>query len=332
METLRGHAFLRWGYIMNVSTWKDRITPISLLAAIAVVAAISPASNASAEPLAVNNGDRIALIGTTFFEREGRYGCIETLMTAHFRDLDLTFRNLGWSGDEVNGIARASFDSIEMGYERLIQQAKDVEPNIILLNYGANESFQGEAGLETFNTGLNKLINDLSVTKARVVLVSPPLQENLGAPYPDPAAHNADILLYTKVMAQIAADRNLMFVNMAKLVPVFAEVTKKPRTDNGLHFTEEGYWEVAPILLAGLGYDVGKADRAQLQPMRKVIIEKNRLFFNKWRPQNATYITGFRKHEQGRHVAEFPMFDPLVAEQEARIAQLRNALPPKGQR
>ena len=120
------------------------------------------------------------------------------------------------------------------------------------------------------------------------------------------------------------------FVDMTKLLPISNEIPKSPRTDNGLHFTEEASWEVAALLLGDLGMDVSKLNPKKLQPLRKVILEKNRLFFNKWRPQNATYITGFRKHEQGQHEAEFPLFDPLVAEQEAHIAKLRLDVTSKG--
>ena len=57
--------------------------------------------------------------------------------------------------------------------------------------------------------------------------------------------------------------------------------------------------------------------------MRETINRKNRLFFHRWRPQNITYLFGFRKHEQGNNAVEIPRFDPLVAEQEREIARLR---------
>ena len=56
---------------------------------------------------------------------------------------------------------------------------------------------------------------------------------------------------------------------------------------------------------------------------RTTINRKNLLFFHRWRPQNITYLFGFRKHEQGKNAIEIPRFDPLVAEQEQEIARLR---------
>ena len=61
---------------------------------------------------------------------------------------------------------------------------------------------------------------------------------------------------------------------------------------------------------------------AQAEALRSAIAAKNALFFHAWRPQNETYIFGFRKREQGHLQAEFPQFVPLIAEKEAEIARL----------
>ena len=47
------------------------------------------------------------------------------------------------------------------------------------------------------------------------------------------------------------------------------------------------------------------------------------LFFHRWRPQNITYLFGFRKHEQGNNAQEIPLFDPLVVAKEMEIARLK---------
>jgi lysophospholipase L1-like esterase len=61
----------------------------------------------------------------------------------------------------------------------------------------------------------------------------------------------------------------------------------------------------------------------QIQQLRETINAKNELYFYRWRPQNETYLFGFRKHEQGNNAREIPLFDPLVAAKEAEIARLR---------
>lgn len=64
-------------------------------------------------------------------------------------------------------------------------------------------------------------------------------------------------------------------------------------------------------------------DFEQLEKVRQLMLEKNTLYFHRWRPQNQTYIFGFRKKEQGRNAVEIPQFDPLIAEKEAAMSKLR---------
>ncbi|MCH8900441.1 MAG: hypothetical protein IH942_08140 [Acidobacteria bacterium] len=61
----------------------------------------------------------------------------------------------------------------------------------------------------------------------------------------------------------------------------------------------------------------------QSEALRQVIIEKNRLFFYRSRPQNETYIYLFRRHERGHHSKEIERFDALIRGKERDIARLR---------
>ena len=63
--------------------------------------------------------------------------------------------------------------------------------------------------------------------------------------------------------------------------------------------------------------------QVQEEQLRKTIVAKNFDFFNFWRPDNDTYIFGYRKHEQGKNAVEIPQFKPLVEAKEAEIAKLR---------
>jgi len=77
----------------------------------------------------------------------------------------------------------------------------------------------------------------------------------------------------------------------------------------------------APDLAKGVGLQRGP-EWDQVERLRAAIVKKNLLYFYRWRPQNETYLFGFRKHEQGRNAAEIVQFDPLIAEQEGIIAGL----------
>lgn len=71
----------------------------------------------------------------------------------------------------------------------------------------------------------------------------------------------------------------------------------------------------------------GGPQQKQVELLRQTVIKKNELFFHRWRPENQTYLFGFRKHEQGQNAREIPMFDPLIEEEEKKIAGLVKPVP-----
>jgi hypothetical protein len=94
----------------------------------------------------------------------------------------------------------------------------------------------------------------------------------------------------------------------------------KPLTVDGLHYDSKGYYLMwqrrCDNLLAGY---LSKND---IDKTKDLILAKNELFFHRWRPANTTYLTGFRKHEQGQNAKEIAQFDPLVAAKEEEIWKL----------
>src|SRR5229473_3428134 len=56
---------------------------------------------ATAQDFKLSDGDRVVLIGSTLIEREQESGYWETALTTRFPKANVTFRNLGWSGDTV---------------------------------------------------------------------------------------------------------------------------------------------------------------------------------------------------------------------------------------
>jgi len=367
----------------------------------------------------LKSGDRIVLVGGTMIEREQREGYWETALTLRNPALNLTFRNLGWSGDTVFGEARAWFDPPEKGYARLIEQTISEKPTVIVLNYGLNESFAGEPGYARFAKQYTRLVNDLAPAKAQIVLMLPPPAETMPAPLPSMDAANARLTVYRERIRTLAEKLQLPVLDIQPAIDAMpAEWKKIHRTDNGLHLTATGYrrtaslfaslflppaptWDVRigkdlsvvksegatvrvlrgesmnyevtdsslplppfltevpataivpgetrQLFVYGLATDpvhitsadkrIAVTDRATLEkglPMvqglafdqaeqvRAQIVLKNQHYFNKWRPQNDTYLYGFRKHEQGQNFKELAQFDPLIAGCEAQISALRS--------
>lgn len=213
----------------------------------------------------LRDGDRIALIGGTLVEREQRYGYWEHAITAAHPDKQLIFRNLGWSADTVSAESRGIFDPADKGYERLIEQARELKPTVLVLNYGQNEAWQGEHGLAGFIERYGKLIDDLITASGaaanggrepavdgqrdnatnqtakqqgtdvprspRVVLVGPlPMESGVG-PNKHPDEYNANVALYTAAIAKLARERDLPFIDLAEVYPWHEQQPSAPGPD-----------------------------------------------------------------------------------------------------
>jgi len=273
----------------------------------------------------LRDGDRVVLLGDAFVEREGDRGFIETALVAAHPEASLTVRNLGWSGDTVWAESRGVFDQPAKGYARMLTLVKDLAPSVVFVAYGRNESYRGAAGLPGFRSQLEKLCADLRSTRAaaagserppaeiRLVLVTPHRFETA-----DAAARNTALAPYCQAIREVAATQR------AGLVDLFTEPTGpiaagSARTENGVHLSDAGYAAAAEAFVRASGRTLPADFATASAGLRKLVVEKNRLFFHRWRPANETYIFLFRSHEQGNNAVEIPQFDPLVAAAEERV-------------
>lgn len=191
--------------------------------------------------------------------------------------------------------------------------------------------------------------------RVRFVLLAPLRHEDLRAQrpeLPDPTTHNKLLEAYSKAIEELAKERGAIVVTAADLK---LSAGKDPLTDNGIHLSERGYERWADAVLAALTKSDAKpanadknrpaknddasksatkkpaqspaknplATEAGRSALREAVIRKNLLFFHRWRPENSTYLFGFRKHEQGRNAVEVPQFDTLVEAADAEIDKLK---------
>jgi lysophospholipase L1-like esterase len=282
-------------------------------------------------PFELKDGDRVAFIGGTFIEREQAYSYLETLLRTRWPEGNVVFRNLGWSGDNVFGASRGYFEYAEAGFARLTKIVHELKPTVIVVGYGMTESFDGEAGLPTFRTGLERMLDMLKDLNAReTVLVGPIQHEKLPPPLPDPTGHNKCLRAYADAMKDVATKRGMRFVDLYELTKPGAD--SKPLTDNGIHLTPRGYWFAAQATVKQLGLkpaaddlsidEKGAITTGNYEQIRQLSIQKNVQYFNSWRPANETYIFGFRSYEQGKNAAEMPKFAEPIARLEDQITKL----------
>ncbi len=279
----------------------------------------SAADRESASEFEFRQGERLVLIGSTLADRLQHFGWLETRLQLAHPGLGLSIRNMGWSGDEVGLMPRPlDFGTLEA---HLAHQKADT----ILMCFGTNESFAGEAGLPKFREDLVALVDRLRAekfngeTSPRLVLVSPIAHEQLGGHWPDAAPRNVELERYTEAMREVAGEKKLAFIDLFHPTrSLMAENSDAPLTINGIHLTDEGYRVASEILALGLGVsDPLPEDVDAITALRDLIIEKNRQFMLRWRPVNAEYVFGRRKEPFG--VLSFP---PEMEQLDRQITEL----------
>ncbi len=266
--------------------------------------------------------DRVTLIGGTMIERLQTDGLLEAALYQSLASNQFQIRNLGWSGDDVWGTARAVFGQPSDGFERLKSDLQFTQPTVVLVAYGANESFAGVEGLENFRAGLQRLLKMVTEAGAKPVLVTPAPFEDLGPPLPSMQVANENLAIYCQVIRDLAIEQKLAVIDLNARI-VAAPKPLQPRTENGVHLTQAGTAEVSRILadeLLGRQLSDDKWEQfRESSDLLAMIRKKNEWYFHRYRPQNETYLFLFRKHEQGNNAVEIPQFDELVSQAEQEI-------------
>jgi putative heme-binding domain-containing protein len=295
------------------------------------------AANISAAPLPsfqLKDGDRVAFLGDTLIERMQEFNHLELRLTTAWPKRNIIFRNIGWSGDTPRGISRAGLSLLQAGREpadegwkQLQKQIELVKPTVVFLGYGMASSFAGEsvefrAQMQTLMDAIRK-----QEPKVRFVILSPLRHEALSDGLPNPTQHNIELLAYSEILRTVAKEKGAHFVDF------FNKPAKRQRfTQNGIHAHEAGYRQIAEEICRHLKMPTHpRLGTLQAVALREIIRRKNKLFFDRSRPQNMAYIFGFRKHEQGNNAVEIPKFDPLIAAEEKKIAARRDLPPLKKQ-
>ena len=286
-------------------------------------------------------GDVVAFVGGADVEAAQHGGHLETLLAARNRGVKVHFRNFGWEGDTVHTQPR------DVGFPPLKEHLRRAGVSVIALQFGRSEALSGPGGLAGFLSDYQKLLDECARQTPRLVLVTPPPFEKGGGCLPDLSARNSDLAEYAGAIRNLARQRNL------PLVDLFAELGgathREPRlTDDGLQLTPRGQAYLARAFARQLGFEnvadaAGVVDEqgvwsnAAFERLRQVVVSKNRLWFNYWRPQNWAFLGGDRIEQPSSRdyrnptirwfPTEMEKFVPLIEAKEREIAELANKLP-----
>jgi lysophospholipase L1-like esterase len=309
-----------------------------LYALAAVAAWLISAPAAAQQQLVLSRHDRVALVGNTLAERQMLFNHFEALLLARFPELELTVRNLGWSGDTPALQPRPlnfGDDATHLGRQRT---------DVILAFFGLNESFDGEAGLAGFVRDLEGWVTRQKAARynqreaPRIVLVSPIAHEALPRlVHVDVEARNRELARYTEVMRALAGRLDVAFADVFTPMRAAMASAPAPLTVNGIHLNETGDRVFAGALMTALGFEPAPADTSAsalkaFETLREQIRGKNQLWFYRFRPLNAEYVVGRRLNPFGsvNFPPEMARLDERLADADKRIWQQARAVAGSG--
>ncbi len=128
-----------------------------------------------------------------------------------------------------------------------------------------------------------------------------------------------------------ASKKEVSFVVQPAVLPALYPMPEgtQPIKISGLRRGHYTIWvdnkEVASVTAAELANPVliDSPLAQQALDLQELIIKKNKTFFHQYRPQNETYLVGFREYEQGQNARELALLDPLIGQVENEIGRLR---------
>lgn len=270
----------------------------------------------------------IVFAGQTNLVREQKAGNLEALLATAYARQQPRFRSMAWEADTVYEQWR------DLNFGSWKGQLDAAGATMIIAQFGQVEAFDGRAKLPQFMSACHRLIDQFASRTPRLVLISPmPFEKPTASHAPDLTLRNDDLAAYANAIRDIARQRGAVFVDL--FTPLMKREPGLPRlTDNGLHLNDEGLCVVAGLVARELGASASEAD--DLSAVREAIIEKNRLWYDCWRPANWSFVYGDRITQMfGKPAAEdapslresFEAHKPLIARLDERIQALAQGEP-----
>lgn len=272
----------------------------------------------------VDADEVIVFAGQENLVREAKSGTLEALLTTSFAAQRPRFRSMAWEGDTVYEQWR------DLNFGSWKGQLDSAEAGIVMLQFGQMEAFDGPAKLAQFSSAYHRLLDQFATRTPRLVLISPmPFEKPTAPDAPNLAERNADVAAYANAVRDIAKQRGAIYVDLFTPLAARAKDKAAPRlTLDGIHPTEEGLKVVAEIIASQLGASASSA--GNLAALKGSIVEKNRLWFDCWRPANWSFVYGDRVTQMFGKPSDdapslresFEAHKPLIAKWDAHIQAL----------
>ncbi|MSU23330.1 MAG: dehydrogenase [Opitutus sp.] len=262
----------------------------------------SPASPAVLNaPIALNPGDRVAIVGNALADRMQHHGWLETMMLAKHPSHQIVVRNLAFPADEV--VTRARSKDFGTPDEWLTK----VQAGVVFSFFGYNESFAGPDGLPKFKEDLGNFIRETRAKNyggpgaPRLVLFSPiAVEKHPDSNFAYDPKINENLAAYTQAIAEVAGDQaGVTFVNLfapsQELYAAAAKNGQPPLTINGVHLNDAGEGQLAQKIYPTLfGGSAPAMDTPAAAELRAAVNAKNEMWHSHYRSMDGYNIYGDR--------------------------------------
>jgi putative heme-binding domain-containing protein len=297
------------------------ILAVALMASIFAI----PTQGQDAE-LKLQQGDHVAIIGNTLADRMQHHAWLETYIQAAHPKLNLSFRNLGFPGDEVKARSRSNnFGSPD-------QWLTKVKADVVLCFFGFNEALRGEGAVAGFKNDLGGMIDGMRAQQyngkstPRIVVFSPIAHENLKSRLlPDGSENNVKLAMYTAAMAEVCTAKKVQFVDIFAPTKQMYNSASKPLTMNGIHLLDHGNKALAGFVVNNLFGTTAKSD-AEVAKLHAVVKDKSYHWFSRYRVVDGYNVYGgrsklnwFGQSNADVMMREMQIFDVKTANRDKRI-------------
>ncbi len=288
---------------------------MKLLATLACVLTCAWAARAE---VTLDQGATLLFYGGGMVERLLEQGDLEAYLQLANPQRDLHVRSLAWTGDEVGWRARPE------GYvEHLRTLLARWPAQVVVLGYGMNESFAGEAGQADFRQQLEVCLREIERLHpgAQLVLLSPIAVEKTSPN--DAAARNRNVAAYAATLHEAAEAHHAQFVDLFTASQAAYAAESEPLTSLGLHLNALGCREMARVIAQALlgSAAVERVDPARLSEVAQAAAQKSRYVADVVRPKNGVVYYGVRKRPE-ENAAEIPRYHQLIEQADAILHEL----------
>ncbi len=259
-----------------------------------IVPLLSSLTAFAAEPFQFKQNDVVAIYGSGLADRMQHDPWVETVMQSQLKGMNVSFRNMSFSGDLVNSKPRSSGFTIDDEY------LQHVAPDVVFVLYGYNESFAGESGVTAYEGELAAMVERYTKLRKekgkdlRFVFFSPIAYQDLGDPnLPKASELNPNLSLYTQATQRAASKLGATYIDLFTPTLKLFDSSSKRYTVNGIHLNADGYKKLAGMISEAL---FGKAapSEAQLTDLYAAVVDKNWHWHNRYRATDGNDIWGGR--------------------------------------